>query len=516
MSQPAVAASSARQARAGLRGDVLIFILLLATAIAPVLWFNIPVAMADYTNHLARMFVLSRDGGTHAHPYYQVTWPLVPNLAMDILVPQIGRLIGVETANRLFLLASQLLVVTGAIAIERAVKGRVQIAGFVAVMFLYSTPFAFGFENFEFGLGCALWGFAFAIVLERRPWPARLALHTAMVALLFAAHMFALGIYGFAAGLHELWRAWSQRTAVRETIVRLSAIAIPSALLGAILLVSRSTVGGSGTLWAFEYKPTWLVHILSGYSMTLSGVCLLVLTSLTVALVRHGALKFEQSGSWLLAGFSVLYLMMPFRLFDTAFTDMRVIVAAALIMPAFISVSFPNVTWARASVAVAVAVTVLSVGEVTSVWLSYREDFAAARRSFELLPKGAAVLVGQTGDSGDPPADLRDYPINNLPTLAVHYADAFVPHLFTAPGKQPVTPRAPWQRLDIPDGGFLPVAVLRRIAERRPSGTPAFVENWTRDFDYLYLIGPPIPNPMPERLEFVISAPRFALYRIIK
>ncbi len=517
MSQPAVAASSARQARAGLRGDVLIFILLLATAIAPVLWFNIPVAMADYTNHLARMFVLSRDGGTHAHPYYQVTWPLVPNLAMDILVPQIGRLIGVETANRLFLLASQLLVVTGAIAIERAVKGRVQIAGFVAVMFLYSTPFAFGFQNFEFGLGCALWGFAFAIVLERRPWPARLALHTAMVALLFAAHMFALGIYGFAVGLHELWRAWSRRTSLHETFARFSALAIPSVLLAAFMIAANGNVGGSGNVWAFGNKATWILHILSGYSMVVSEIGVLALIGLIVALARRGALRLEQSAMWLMTGFSALYLAMPFRLFDTAFVDMRIVVALALIMPAFVSVSFPGVVWRRAAIALAAAIVIINVGDVTSVWLSYREDFAAARKSFELLPKGAVVLTVQTGDGDDPPADLRDYPVFNVPTLAVHYADAFVPHLFTAPGKQPVTPRAAWHRLDIPEGGFLPVKFLKYIAEHgTPAGTPLFVQNWQRDFDYLYLTGPSIPNPMPDRLEFVMGAPRFALYRIRK
>ncbi|MET0675854.1 MAG: hypothetical protein ABW175_08655, partial [Bradyrhizobium sp.] len=39
-----------------------------------------------------------------------------------------------------------------------------------------------------------------------------------------------------------------------------------------------------------------------------------------------------------------------------------------------------------------------------------------------------------------------------------------------------------------------------------PAGTPPFVQNWQRDFDYLYLIGPSIPNPMPDRLEFVMGA----------
>ena len=517
MSQPAVTASSARQSRARLNGAIVIFSLLFVAAVMPVLWPSLPPAMVDYNNHLARMFVLARDGTAQAHPYYQVSWSLVPNLAMDLIVPGIGRHIGVETANRLFYLLSQILIVTGAMALERAVKGRLQIAGFIALIFLYSMPFAFGFENFEFGLGCALWGFACAIWLQERSWLVRLAAHTGFIALLFATHMFALGIYGFAAGLHELWRVWSRRASLHEMFARFSPLAIPSGLLAILMIAANGSVGGSGNVWAFGNKAIWILHILSGYSMVVSEIGVLAMIWLIVALARRNALRLEQSAMWQLAGFSMLYLAMPFRLFDTAFVDMRMIVALGLIMPAFVSVSFPDVTWRRIALALAAAITIINVGNVTNVWRSYREDFAAARKSFELLPKGAVVLTAQSGEGDDPPADLRDYPIFNVPTLAVHYADAFVPHLFTAQGKQPVTPRASWHRLDIPEGGFLPVSFLKYVAEHGPpAGTPPFVTNWTRDFDYLYLIGPSIPNPMPDRLEFVMAAPRFALYRVRK
>ena len=516
MSQPAVV-SSARQSRVGLNGPVVVFALLVMAAVMPVLWPTLPPAMVDYNNHLARMFVLARDGTAQAHPYYQVTWSLVPNLAMDLIVPGIGRHIGVEMANRLFLLLSQILIVTGAMALEYAVKRRLQIAGFIALIFLYSTPFAFGFENFEFGLGCALWGFACAVWLQDRSWPVRLAAHTVFIVLLFAAHMFALGVYGFVVGLHELWRAWSRRTPLNETFARFSALAIPSLLLAVFMFAADGSVGGSGNVWAFGAKATWILHILSGYNMIVSEIGVLALIWLIVALARRHALRFEQSGMWLLAGFSALYLVMPFRLFDTAYVDMRVVVALALIMPAFVSVSFPDATWRRIAIALLAAVTVINVGAVTIVWLSYREDFEAARKSFELLPKGAVVITAQSGDGGDPPADLRDYPIFNVPTLAVHYANAFSPHLFTVPGKQPVTPRAPWQRLEFAEGGFLPVKLLKHIVDHgAPAGTPVFVQNWARDFDYLYLIGASIPNPMPDRLEFVLAAPRFVLYRVRK
>ena len=342
MTPPAVTISGVTQTRAAPNGAILIFILLFVAALAPVLWFSIPAAMADYSNHLARMFILSRDGGPYEHPYYQVTWSFVPNLAMDLIVPRAGRLIGVETADRLFYLLNEILIVTGAMALERVVKGRVQISGFVAVMFLYSLPFAWGFENFEFGLGCALWGLACAILLQDRPWLVRLVMHTAIVVVLFTAHMFAVGIYGFAIGLHELWRAWARRLTLVETLGRLTTLAIPAVLLAAVMIRSGSGVGGSGTTWVFSHKHIWPLHILSGYSLPLSAACVVALIYLGVSLVRHGGLRLEQSGTLLLAGFSALYLAMPFKLFDTAYVDVRVIIGAVLTLPAFVSVSFEN------------------------------------------------------------------------------------------------------------------------------------------------------------------------------
>src|SRR5471030_1845014 len=184
----------------------IVFAILLGLSLCPVLLTPIP-AMVDYPNHLARMYLIARDGTPDANPFYQIVWALYPNLAMDLAIPQMARLIGVESASRLFLLLSQVLIVSGAMAIERVVKGRIAVAGFVAVLFLYCLPFTWGFLNFEFGLGVALWGIAAALLIQERDWPFRLGINTIFVAALFAAHFFALGIYGATVGLHELWRA---------------------------------------------------------------------------------------------------------------------------------------------------------------------------------------------------------------------------------------------------------------------------------------------------------------------
>ena len=71
-------------------------------------------------------------------------------------------------ATKAFLILSQILVVSGAIALDVVVKGRHDFAGFVGAAVLYSLPFAWGFLNFEFGVGLALWGLAAWFVLEQK------------------------------------------------------------------------------------------------------------------------------------------------------------------------------------------------------------------------------------------------------------------------------------------------------------------------------------------------------------
>ena len=162
------------------------------------------------------MYVLVRDGTLNANPYYQATWALYPDLAMDLLVPRSARVFSVETASRLFLLMSQGLIISGAVALERVTKGRFEIAGFVAVIFLYCLPFAWGFVNFQFGIGASLWGTAFMLWVMERPWSVRLLVNTFFVIVLFAAHFFALGVYGATLGICELWRARDHKASPNE------------------------------------------------------------------------------------------------------------------------------------------------------------------------------------------------------------------------------------------------------------------------------------------------------------
>ena len=279
---------------------------------------------------------------------------------------------------------------------------------------------------------------------------------------------------------------------------------------------TAGSIGSEGTVWALEFKPLWPFRIMNGYNLTVSAASVLALMALLYFAARRGALKLEPAGIWLASGFALLYLAIPSTLLGTSFVDLRVIPAAALIIPAFCALSLPSRRWTIAALATVAGITLANLAVVCVVWLSYRADYASIIESFHKIDRGALVLVGSSGDGEDPPFnDLTQYPMAYAPTLAVHYANAFVPNLFTEVGKQPVQARAAVRRLALPYGGPMPMRVLAAIAAGRTSSEiPPFIRTWPRDYNYLYVLGPRVANPLPNLLEELDGSTRFVLYRI--
>ena len=273
------------------------------------------------------------------------------------------------------------------------------------------------------------------------------------VAVLFASHFFALGVYGVDAGprhpravasLGEESGPYSE-TSDAPGHTRGSSAAI----LLAVMKLTGGAVGGGENDWHFQFKALWPYIIMNGYSTVVSAVTTVLLIGFLYVAGKRGLLKIQPAGICLTAGFFALYLAIPSQLLGTAFVDLRMIVAAALIVPAYCSLSLPDRQWKLAALACFIAVTLKSRSSYTKVWLSYRADYADMIRSFDKLKKGSRVLVGGSRVGDDPRLDdLTTYPMSHGPTLAVHYADAFVTDLFTSAGKQPIRPRPAFERID--------------------------------------------------------------------
>jgi hypothetical protein len=477
-------------------------------AICPVLLVALP-AMVDYPFHVARMYVLAAAGTPDANPFYEISKTLYSNLAMDLLVPPLARILGVEVASKVFLIACQLLIVSGAIALELAVKRRHEISGLAAVMLLYSFPFAWGFLNFQFGLGVALWGLAVWDFMGGRTVAVRLIAHSFFVTVLYVAHLFALGLYAAALGFLELSRFnWR-----RAGIVQLAILCAPMLGVFALFLASPTHVGNGPTEWNIASKFMSIFGSLNGYSAELAVLEAATLIALCYVLFRTGRLSLCRSGLWLAGGFALLFVVMPYRLLGVAGVDLRVPIAALMILPAYTMISMTGRAAAFA-IAVPIGIALINVAVTSAVWLSYQDDYAKIKASFTLLDRPSRVLVGRSTDG---PIGLLLWPMDHAPTLAAS-AKAMVTTLAALPGITSINVVKEHRDQAIAESINLnPVSlsILAAVA----TGTddlrvPRFLRHWTSEFDYLYLVGPRIANPLPGRIEELTGGKLFTMYRI--
>jgi hypothetical protein len=484
--------------------DIILVGSLFVISFAPVLLVRIP-AMIDYVNHLARMHVLFDAAAGRSNPAYVVDTRLYPNLAVDIIVPWLAQLVGVETATRIFLLASQTLVVTGAIALEIVVRGRHQISGYAALIALYSLPFLWGLLNFEFGCGVALWAIAAWIRYRDSRWQVRVALHTVFVVVLFVAHLFGLGIYGLTIGCYEISRLAGYRNAARTFAV----MGLPAVALYFYLIWSGGAIGKPVFDWWFIFKLMWPLLVMNGYNLSLSVALAVTIAALLLFLGYKGVFGLTRPAAFIGSGFLVAYLIMPTRFFDSAYTEVRLIPAIMAILPAFLIVSWPSRSVQSVAVLVAVAVILVNLASIASVWSSYRFDYAEIIESFRLLSPGSTILIARSDGSGG-----EDTPMFYAPTLAAHYANAFVPSLYNMSG--PIKKAPSKSRFEIEDSrDYLPTPISQLNSASGGGPTPAHVRGWRTDYDYLYVVGDQTVS-IPDHLTNMMRSRRFSLYSIRK
>src|SRR5471032_1448407 len=176
------------------------------------IWTHPLPPLSDYINHLARMQVIAT---LSTNPllanFYEINWQVIPNLTMDLIVPQLARFMNVYLAGQIFMVAMFALIISGTLALNRALIGRWSVLPLFAFPLLYNYIFLVGLMNYIFGIGVALWALAGWVAVRDRVWPIRLTLATAFVLILFFCHLCALSIYGIGILSFEILRLWERR-----------------------------------------------------------------------------------------------------------------------------------------------------------------------------------------------------------------------------------------------------------------------------------------------------------------
>jgi hypothetical protein len=500
-----------------------ILVLALATllALVPVVVFVVP-PLADYPNHLARMHVIDTIGvDPDLARYYAIHWRIIPNLAMDLVVPQLARIVDIYHAGQIYAVASLALAASGVFALNRALLGRWSVLSIAALPFLYNHIFFLGSLNYWSGVGLALWAAAAWVRLRDRAWPWRLAVSTLFATALFFSHLFAAGIYGMTLLAFELWRLWQRRPApLAGRLADFAATGLPFLPFIPLLLASP-TLGLAGTnQWSLPAKLEGLYFAVSTYSDAFDFALVAAIAAVLAWTAFRRELRVHPAGWILIVIGAAVYLAMPNVLFDTYVADERLPAALVIVALAFFSLDAARAAARNAVALLLVLLLAARVVEVGVNWIALARQTANVRASTKLIAqRGARILVGTSDQVSE--NEAFDFALAHAACLAIIERSAFVANAFVFPGKQIMEVRPAYRQIaELVDGDLPTIEQLAAASKTtaQPEGTGEYWRQWQRNFDYLYLMytAPDEANPFPDLLIPVYEGDRFKLYRIRK
>jgi hypothetical protein len=402
----------------------------------------------DYPNHLARIHILADyDRSAFLRQFYAPDWRPIPNLAMDLIVPPLTRIMPLAVAGKVFVLAIFLLIAGGAALLHRVLFGRWSAWSLLAFLLLYNRILLWGFVNFLFGVGLALVAAALWIGLRERPAWLRLPFAALLATAIYFAHLFAFGAYVVVILGYEAARLRQQG--------RLTSIAGIGALCAAIItfvpalvifVANRGPAGVSDIGWSrFVRKLDLFYNIVDNYHPWFDIASFVLLVAVFIVAAVGRAITVSRVMALPLVLLCLAQLAMPNRLFGGTGVDHRMPLVLAVVLIGASDVVLRDLR-RQSIVAALLAVLFLArIGVIATTWVGYDRIYAPIVAALAALPPGSRLAVAS------PPTSVHvsrnEPPMTHLASLAVVTTDAFVPTLFTFPGQQPLAVREPYAAL---------------------------------------------------------------------
>jgi len=483
----------------------------------PILTQPLP-PIEDYVNHLARMHVMASIGSdADLARFYEIDWQIVPNLMMDLVVPPLAHVMGIYKAGQVFTVVTFALILSGTLALNRALFRRWSLLPLIVAPLLYNYAFLTGVMNYLFGIGIALWATAAWVALRERRWPWRLGVSAFFVMVLFFCHLFALGVYGVALLAIESGRLWSRRTQpLAPRLVDFCATGLPFLPALPMLLMSPTWTLSGQNVWEPLGKIDGLKYIVEVYSDT---VAFMLIGAFAVGIVwslRQRLLRFHLVGIMLLLVGGAVYMALPRMMFATYMADQRLPIALAFLIIACLNVDMGHRLVRRGFLALLFILVVVRVVEVDSHWADMSGATQEFRDSVKRIKRGATVLVVYAGDYV---ADVADLGLVHAPCLALLERSALVTTAFTVEGKQVMHVRQPYRsQVDTEDGVPPTIDQIVLSAAKHEDDGKVFWHGWENRFDYVYVLftDEETENPAPDHLKLIHDGSRFQLYKVIR
>jgi hypothetical protein len=482
----------------------LTLIVLCAILLMPLLVVDVP-PLLDYPNHLARAYVLAWG---QQDPFlslmYAPHWGIIPNLAVDVVLPPLLRVMPVHVAGRILLAVALLLPVIGTVLCSAVIFGRRSYWSLAVCLVACNGLFLLGFINFQLGIGLAL-VCAAAWMARREAHPTSTSAIAALCAVaLFFSHLMGLLFYLILIGSYEIELAFaayrrggSLIAIVARRAVWLLPVAVPPL---ALYVASAFATVGSRIVWETVHdKLIRAAMSLINYNLPLDLVTAALITVFLLTCAGLRLIRVKPRSIIALASVGIIYAVAPFGFKGTGYIDARFAVMFGFLVFAAIQ---PDRLPRRVPTLLAIAVAALfaiRTSQVAVVWYAHNRDLAELRDAISVVEPGGRVLLASVAatevDPIRPDFLQRQYLSDgsrldsHTPALLLIERHAFWPFLFAEPAQQPIELRPPYRDIAARTIG---IPNVRLLSARSPVALdlPAFPleGQWTCCYDYVLLL----------------------------
>ena len=501
----------------------------------PLLAVRVP-PLTDYPNHLARCYVLAFGAGDPVlSRMFSAHWQIIPNIAIDLILPALMHVFSPFTAGRIVLGLCLLVPVSGAIALSYAYFGQRSFWQMTAGFAGFNALFLMGFMNFAIAIGIALWGAAAWIhYRERKPLLA-IASGALIGTIVFFFHMMGFCFYALLVGCYELIAIADgvrTRGGLLLGVKRASVAAIPFLVPAGLYLLSPLDKLGSAPLWAGVSVKMWslLVPFLD-YSVVFDLIVIAPVAACLIYCLLRRKISVSRPGLLAIAILIVAYVLLPVRMKGVWWVDTRMVAMLGFLV---FAVFLPRGLTQRQQNVFAVLFGIFLLAKtvfITGVWIDSQRDVDDVRQVIAQVEPGRRVLDVDVTQEDDPawyaamPIGRRIPHLNptywHLASVVLLDRHAFWPSIFAIDTQQPIRVQEPYtatlgRGAAPPDYKLLGSSNFSaNDAERYP-----FLADWDHTFDYVLMLNAEgagnLDQILPEKLQLLDHRGIAALFRIRK
>jgi hypothetical protein len=359
------------------------------------------IDVADWPNHLARMYIIQHWAESQALQTYYVLhkYAIAPNLPLDAVIPVLSKVVDTTLAFKIFASITVLIFTSGCVALSHALTGRLQYWALGALLFAYNAMFLYGLFNYLWGAGVAFWLLAMWIRTEHWPWGIRLAAFSSGVLVLYLCHLSALGIYALAV---VGWQISMTRAPPRVVFAKPLVTLLQFVPAAAIHLLQFSPTGaqfplsfGGPTLETIVIRK--MLFFLMAPGLTISGykfgwILGPVLAGVVYIAWRKNLVTIAPKARSIACLLAIAVLLLPMTGLGSALVDVRLL--PALIAVVWCGMSAIGTAAQGRTVAVLMATGVLLTTALTAQeWLARDIEYRNAREVLKVVPQGSKVAT---------------------------------------------------------------------------------------------------------------------------